>query len=118
MNVPGEVGGTIRIGGSDDHPMYRSGLRVLLCQLAGMDVVGEASNGRQAIDLVTTEIPDVVIMDLAMPDIDGIEATRRISTTAPKVGVLILTIQKTTTRYSRPCGPEPEGICSKSPTRA
>jgi DNA-binding NarL/FixJ family response regulator len=75
----------------DDHEIYRAGLRGLL-QEAGIDIVGEAPNGEGAVGLVEEKHPNVVIMDLNMPGIGGIEATREITTLAPLTRVIMLTV--------------------------
>ena len=77
---------------ADDHPVFRFGLRALLSATADMDVVGEATNGEVAIAQAETLQPDVVVMDLNMPDINGLEATRRILQTSPHIGILIVTM--------------------------
>jgi DNA-binding NarL/FixJ family response regulator len=69
---------TIRVGICDDQPLLRDGLRVQLGLAGGLDIVGEAANGEQAVALARRERPDVLIMDVRMPVLDGIEATRRI----------------------------------------
>ncbi len=76
----------------DDHAVLRAGLRALLNAEADMEVVGEAENGQQAVDMVRALQPDVVLMDVAMPGMNGIEATRRIKAVAPDVRVLALTM--------------------------
>jgi DNA-binding NarL/FixJ family response regulator len=74
----------------DDQHLVRDGLRLIL-QLAGFDVVGEASDGAQAVDLVLATSPDVVLMDVRMPKMDGIEATRRLVAAGSPARVLVLT---------------------------
>jgi DNA-binding NarL/FixJ family response regulator len=76
---------------ADDHPMFRQGLRVLLDDM-GVDVVGEASDGEEAVEVVRALQPDVVFMDLQMPRLNGVEATRRVVAEAPQVRVLVLTM--------------------------
>src|SRR5919202_6120217 len=75
----------------DDHEIYRGGLRGLL-EEAGIDIVGEAANGEDALKVVEEKHPSVVIMDLNMPGIGGIEATRQITTLAPLTRVIMLTV--------------------------
>ena len=83
---------TIRIVVADDHPLIRDGLRAVLGPAAGIELVGEASTGQEAVDLARRLQPDVVVMDLQMPVLNGIEATRRIVEHHPQVGVLVLTM--------------------------
>jgi DNA-binding NarL/FixJ family response regulator len=82
---------TLRVLIADDHPLYRDGLGVALAA-AGFDVVGEAADGRQAVALSLELQPDVVIMDLNMAFMSGIEATRRISHGSPHIAILVLTM--------------------------
>jgi DNA-binding NarL/FixJ family response regulator len=76
----------------DDHPVFRNGLRMLLSAQDGIDVVGDASTGREAVTRADELQPDVVVMDLQMPELNGIEATREIVATSPHVKVLVLTM--------------------------
>jgi DNA-binding NarL/FixJ family response regulator len=76
---------------ADDHPLVLSGLRALLETLEGIDVVGQAANGREAVSLATSLRPHVVVMDLQMPELDGIDATREIVAALPGTAVLVLT---------------------------
>jgi len=76
----------------DDHPMYRSGLRAVLDDDPELDVVGDAADGGEAVARVLEMQPDVVVMDLQMPGMSGIEATRLITSASPHVAVLVLTM--------------------------
>ena len=83
---------TIRILLADDHGIVRSGLRSLLERDGGMEVVAEADNGREAVRLARECRPDVVVMDIAMPDLNGVEATRQIIADAPRIKVIALSM--------------------------
>jgi DNA-binding NarL/FixJ family response regulator len=81
---------SIRVLMADDHILVRQGIRSVLDQLDGIDVVGEAGNGRCAVELVRELNPDVVLMDIAMPEMNGIEATTEIKKLSPRTAVLVL----------------------------
>ena len=83
-------GAKIRVVLVDDHEKVRERLRSLLAQEPDMEVVAEAGNGRTAVETVINLKPDVVVMDVAMPELNGIEATRRIRIEAPEVKVIAL----------------------------
>ncbi|WP_433357475.1 response regulator [Microtetraspora malaysiensis] len=84
--------GTIRIVVVDDHPLMREGLRALVASLPDIDVVGEAGDGEAARREALLAAPDVVVMDLHMPGINGVEATREILRSAPATRILVLTM--------------------------
>ena len=77
---------------ADDHGVVRKGLRFLLESEAGMEVVGEAADGRQAVDLAAELKPDIIVMDIAMPRLNGIEATRQIVRDRPETSVIMLSM--------------------------
>ena len=85
---------TIKVLIADDHTIVRSGVRLLLDAEARFEVVGEALDGVEAVDLVDELRPDVVLMDIAMPGMDGMEATRHIKAEWPEVNVLVLTMHR------------------------
>jgi len=84
----------IRILLADDHTVVRDGLRAILDRESGMTVVGEAADGRECVELAASELPDVVVMDLAMPNMNGMEATRRIVAANSHIGVVILSMHQ------------------------
>ncbi|MGV9880385.1 response regulator [Streptomyces sp. NPDC003006] len=83
--------GTVRVVLADDQPLVRAGLRVLMADTADIEVVGEAGTGAEAVRLARDVRPDVVVMDIRMPGMDGIEATRLIKADAEGARVLVLT---------------------------
>jgi len=84
----------IRILLADDHVMVRQGFKLILAAQPDMEIVGEADNGREAVELAGKLHPDVVVMDVAMPDLNGIEATRRLTASSPRTRVLALSMYK------------------------
>jgi len=82
----------IRVLLADDHKLVRAGIRSLLARLPDVEVIAEASDGREAIRLVEQNPPQIVLMDLAMPDLNGLEATQYLTRTFPQVRVIILSI--------------------------
>jgi len=98
MNAPitrvrtqSRTGSNIRLLVADDHALLRQALRALLEAQDGLEVVGEATNGRDAVEAAERLMPDVVLMDMVMPGLNGIEATRQIVKRSPSTRVLILT---------------------------
>jgi DNA-binding NarL/FixJ family response regulator len=85
------MGRGIRLLVCDDHPVVRSGLQGMLRSQPDFEVVAEASNGLQAVALAHQYRPDVVLMDLRMPEMDGVTATAKIKAAHPEIHVLILT---------------------------
>ena len=81
----------IRVGLIDDHAVVRQGLRAFLAAQADLLVVGEAASGEEALELVRTQVPDVVLLDLVMPGMDGVETLRRLKQISPHTQVVVLT---------------------------
>jgi DNA-binding NarL/FixJ family response regulator len=82
----------IRVLIADDHPFYREGVRTMLRAAPDIEIIGEAANGEDTVAQAERLQPDVILMDLKMPGMGGIEATRRILHTSPHIGVLVLTM--------------------------
>ncbi len=83
---------TISVLVADDHAVFREGLRAVLGSEPDMEVVGEAATGKEVVERAAEVRPDVILMDIQMPRINGIEATRRILSANPRVGVVVLTM--------------------------
>lgn len=82
----------VRVLIADDHPFFRDGVRVLLSAQTGVEVVGEERTGQEAIRLAELALPDVILMDISMPEVNGIEATRQIVRASSHIRILILTM--------------------------
>lgn len=91
----------IRVLLADDHAVVRDGLRFLLDAQPDIQVIGDAENGREAVSQVESICPDVVVMDIGMPDLNGIEATRMITDHCPKTQVIILSMYSTAEHVNR-----------------
>jgi DNA-binding NarL/FixJ family response regulator len=90
--MTGSENSPIRVVLADDHPVVRDGLSALLGSVAGIDVVETASTGREAVRSAVTLRPDVLVLDIQMPDLDGVSAAREITRAAPTVSILMLTM--------------------------
>ena len=108
---------TIRVVIADDHPVVRTGLRGMLETQTDIEVVGEAENGEQAVSLASRLEPDVVLMDLQMPDLDGASATEQIRTRLSHTHVLILTTYDTDADITRAIGAGAIGYLLKDAPR-
>lgn len=95
MSAPTEAGPTVRVVIADDHPVVRAGIAGLLSLADDIEVVGEAENGQQALDLARDLSPDVVVTDLRMPVMDGVEATKAIVALRQATRVVVLTTYET-----------------------
>jgi DNA-binding NarL/FixJ family response regulator len=82
----------VRILIVDDHALVRSGLRVMLKREPGFEIIGEAGNGREAVELCRSLEPNLVLMDMRMPEMDGLEATRAIKREHPEISILMVTM--------------------------
>ncbi len=79
---------------ADDHTIVRQGLKLIISSHADLQVIGEAANGREVLELAEKLKPDVILMDVAMPELNGIEATRRVRDISPRTKVLVLSMHK------------------------
>jgi DNA-binding NarL/FixJ family response regulator len=82
----------IRVLLADDHALFRAGIRALMQSFEGIELIAEANDGREAIDLCSTHRPDVVLMDIIMPLLNGLDATARLATIAPQTRIIILSM--------------------------
>ena len=77
---------------ADDHPLFRKGMHALLKSMPDIELVGEAKSGKEAVSMAMAQQPDVVLMDLQMPDGSGLAATRELSQSSPTVRILVVTL--------------------------
>ena len=96
-----KINKTVRVILADDHTLVRAGIRALLEKLPGVEVLGEAGDGREALDLVRLHGPDVVLMDITMPGLNGLEAAARMAKEFPAVRVIILSMHNNEEYYWR-----------------
>lgn len=86
------TGSPMRVLIADDHPAFRDGLKLMLGTAEDIEVVGEATTGAEAVAEAATLAPDAILMDLQMPELNGIEATRKITAANPEIGVIVITM--------------------------
>ncbi len=109
--------GPIRVLIADDHPVVRRGLGALLASLDGVEVVAEAANGEEALREARLSRPDVVVMDIQMPELDGVEATRRLLALLPDVAVLVVTMFEDDETVVSAMRAAPAATSSRAPSR-
>jgi DNA-binding NarL/FixJ family response regulator len=107
----------IKVLVADDHPVVRDGLRALFAEYPNINLIGEAATGREAIKAAVIDKPDVIIMDLAMPDTDGFAATAEINRVAPEVAVLVLTMSDDDTTMTQAMRSGARGYLLKGATK-
>lgn len=108
---------TLRILLADDHDIVREGLRMLLGAQEHWQVCGEATTGREAVDMATQLKPDIIVLDLSMPELNGLEATRQIRKILPESEILILTMHDSETLASDALAAGARGFLLKTDTR-
>ena len=109
---------TVKVLLCDDHTLFREGIKAILRDEPSIEIVGEAEDGRQAVKMAQELRPDVVLMDIAMPDLSGFDATRRILQTNPKIKVIILTMYEEEEVINRCLGAGASGYVLKDAPRS
>jgi DNA-binding NarL/FixJ family response regulator len=104
-------GGAARIVLVDDHELARDGLRDMFADMLDLEIVGEAADGREALELCRRVRPDLVLMDLRMPRMDGLAATRAIKGEFPGISVLVMTMHENPDYLCRRSRPAPQATC-------
>src|SRR5687767_1220121 len=93
--MPDSAQGTrIRVALADDHPVVLAGIKALLQATPGMELVGEAVTGTAALDMIKNKAPDVAVLDISMPGLNGLDLTRRLATECPDVKIIALTVHE------------------------
>ena len=111
------VGSVIRLLIADDHGIVREGLQRLFATVPGVEVVGTAADGAEAVALADQTVPDVVLMDVGMPQVDGVEATRRITAAHPASRIVMLTAHGERPASEMPGKPARPDTSSRTPLR-
>lgn len=98
----------------DDHPLFRDGIKFILSQISGYNIIGEASNGEEFLELLSLKLPDLVLMDIAMPKMDGIEATKKALEYYPELKIVALSSYGDEIYYRRMVEEGVQGFLTKN----
>ena len=104
---------TIRVVLGEDHALVRAGFRALLDGIAGVDVVAEAADGREALSVIASHLPDVAVLDITMPGLNGIQVIAQLHLEHPQVRVIVLSMHDNEEYRARHCEQGPWGTCSR-----